>query len=232
MIFDGINDNILKFNVNHNFADSNECNQVAEWLAELEEKQGENKRVTGYLKGIQETTKGFTAFYLYRDSEPLKDIRLSLQAEQPEVKEVPDFVHKIKKRVIDFWAYERMDEAFIQMVRFGRGGYVNKHYDPAPPGYVNCRANLYLCTGEDDHIIIEGNKIPLSSGDLLSFAPSVQKHWTNPYVPCGEQDERRLFCYGFLMSYADLGLDEENSRVRLSQKIWRRFVEDQITNHS
>jgi hypothetical protein len=71
---------------------------------------------------------------------------------------------------------------------------------------------------EDYQIFIGEDTLNISETDLYCFEASLYKHWTNEFK------SRRVFLsFGFILPYENLGRDENDPRVRLSQRIYKYF---------
>jgi hypothetical protein len=106
---------------------------------------------------------------------------------------------------------------FLQVVRMGAGGIIRRHYDTSMPGLVNFKCNLSLMS-EDYIINVDKTRISVSEGDLYCFEASLYPHWSGTFTM-----PRVLLSYGFGVPYADLGLEESDPRVRLSERIYKVF---------
>lgn len=104
------------------------------------------------------------------------------------------------------------------MIKIGSGGQVKPHYDASAPGYIAFKCNLNI-TPEEDTIFIDNQCFDLLEGELYCFEASLFKHWLEK-----SEKERILLSYGFLLSYKELGWDETAPRIRLSQRIWKKFI--------
>lgn len=67
---------------------------------------------------------------------------------------------------------------------------------------------------------IDNDQYQLSPKDLYCFEANLYKHWLEP-----NPSSRIHVSFGYLLPYADLGLNNQSPRARLSDRIYKRFVE-------
>lgn len=72
---------------------------------------------------------------------------------------------------------------------------------------------------DKDRICVDKDSFNLLECDLYCFEASLFKHWLDI-----NEKERIILSYGFLLPYNDLGWNENSPRVRLSQRIWKKFI--------
>jgi hypothetical protein len=58
----------------------------------------------------------------------------------------------------------------------------------------------------------------INEGDLYCFEASLYKHWSNEF-----NFNRILLSFGFVLKYSELGRNEYDHRVRLSNRIEKYF---------
>lgn len=109
------------------------------------------------------------------------------------------------------------ENVFLQIIDQSKGGKIIPHYDTGYPGFINYKCNISpLC--EEYSVYVGDDIIKVSNGDLYSFEASLYKHWT------GEFTHRRiLLSYGFAIKYGELGRDNLDPRVRMSERIQKYF---------
>lgn len=207
----------------HNFITDEEQFLLKKWFEDLRKTHGENKEVSQkYLKTLQDSINGWSVVRYFSDTEPIRQLKFSLvENEKDDLGETPEFINEIRNRIIDEWQIPGMeDNSFMQMTIYEKGGFVHPHYDPSPDGYITCRANVFFSTWDGDSIYLDKEVIPLKEKDLFCFAASLYRHKTDP-CEC----DQRIFCsFGFLIPYEHFGLNEDDPRVRLSQRIWNKFI--------
>lgn len=207
----------------NDFITDDEQNQLKGWFEKVKENHGENNVVTQKnLRELQKSINGWSIMRHFSDTETIRQLTYALvEEEEDDMGEIPQFVWDIRNRIINQWDIPNMDRnSFLQMTMVGRGGFVHPHYDPAPDGYVTCRANVFFSTWDGDSIYIDKELFPIKERDLLCFAASLYKHKTEP---C--QCDKRIFCsFGFLLPYEVFGINEDHPRARLSQRIWKSFI--------
>jgi uncharacterized cupin superfamily protein len=94
-----------------------------------------------------------------------------------------------------------------------------KHYDAGIPGYITYKCNICVSGPENDTLFIDNSEFNLKLGDLYCFEANFYKHWVNP-----SEIPRVLLSYGFILPIEELGYKESDSRVRLSNRIWKIFI--------
>jgi hypothetical protein len=130
--------------------------------------------------------------------------------------EVPDFINRIIDRISHTINIPK-DNIFLQVVDMNSGGKITPHYDASIDGYINYKCNISVLS-EDYQIFIGEDTLNISETDLYCFEASLYKHWTNEFK------SRRVFLsFGFILPYENLGRDENDPRVRLSQRIYKYF---------
>jgi hypothetical protein len=98
-----------------------------------------------------------------------------------------------------------------------KGGKINPHYDAAINGYINYKCNISVLS-ENYDLFIGDDSINIEQTDLYGFEASLYKHWTNEF------NSRRVFLsFGFIIPYDVTGRNENDPRVRLSQRIQKYF---------
>lgn len=107
--------------------------------------------------------------------------------------------------------------SFLQIVKIDSGGRIPPHYDTAYPGYITFKCNISV-QSEDYQIWVDEKPFQISEGHLYCFEASLYKHWTESFTK-----PRVLLSYGFALPYHQLGRDQNDPRVRLSQRIFKYF---------
>jgi hypothetical protein len=97
------------------------------------------------------------------------------------------------------------------------GGEIKPHYDTSIDGFINYKCNISV-ESEDYKLYLEDSDIPVSEMDLYCFEASLYKHWVKPF-----SRKRILLSYGFLLRYETLGRSGDDSRVKLSKRIIKKF---------
>jgi len=110
------------------------------------------------------------------------------------------------------------NHSFLQIVDMNNEGSIERHYDASFKGFINYKCNISVLS-EDYDFCIDKEKIEVKENDMYCFEASLFKHWT----PNKFKSRRILLSFGFLIPYEDLGRDEEDPRVRLSQRIEKYF---------
>ena len=129
---------------------------------------------------------------------------------------VPDFIIKLIDRISDKIGLPK-NHLFLQAVNMQRGGKIAPHYDAALNGLINYKCNLSILS-ENYSLFTDKFEIPVEQFDLYCFEASLYKHWTNEF-----NSQRVFLSFGFLIPYNVVGRDENDPRVRLSQRIQKYF---------
>jgi len=109
------------------------------------------------------------------------------------------------------------EHMFLQVVDMDCGGTINKHYDAAFTGYVNYKCNISILA-EDYEFYIDDQIVDVKQSDMYCFEASLYKHWTPIF-----NSRRILLSFGFMVPYEMLGRNENDPRVRLSNRIEKYF---------
>jgi len=131
--------------------------------------------------------------------------------------DLPDVFDKIIKK-ISHTIQIPTDHSFLQIVDMNDGGKIGKHYDASVPGFINYKCNISVLSDEYDFVIDDQN-IHVCQSDMYCFEASLYKHWTsNPF-----SSRRILLSFGFMIPYESLGRNEDDPRVRMSNRIIKIF---------
>jgi hypothetical protein len=97
------------------------------------------------------------------------------------------------------------------------GGKVNPHYDSAIDGHINYKCNISVMS-DSYNFYVDKEIIEVNEGDLYCFEASLYKHWSDVFLY-----KRILLSFGFIIPYNVTGRNENDPRVRLSQRIQKYF---------
>jgi hypothetical protein len=129
---------------------------------------------------------------------------------------LPEFIYNIIDRISKEFNFPK-DNIFLQAVDMNKGGKINPHYDASINGYINYKCNISVLS-ENYDLFIGDDSINIEQTDLYGFEASLYKHWTNEF------NSRRVFLsFGFIVPYNVVGRNENDPRVRLSQRIQKYF---------
>jgi hypothetical protein len=173
----------------------------------------ENKNV----KALNEASNGWTFLYDITKSNISKEI----SKHQGDTTQI-DYVSEIFINIADRIAKKinlNKENMFFQYIYLGSGGEVKKHYDVGLPGYITYKCNISVDGPDLDYIYIDKEKLLIEKFDLYCFEANFYQHWMD------KSDKSKIhLSYGFVIPYADLGWNENDSRVRLSNKIWEKYI--------
>lgn len=147
----------------------------------------------------------------------------TFQGDKTSIKSVPSIFHDLSHRIADALKISRVN-VFFQYIVVGSGGVIHKHYDAGVPGYVTYKCNICVSGPEKDSIHIDNTVMELSNRDLYAFEANLYKHWMDA------SDVKRVqLSYGFILPCCDLGWNQDNPRVRLSNKLYDRYMKKYMT---
>jgi hypothetical protein len=129
---------------------------------------------------------------------------------------LPDFIYNIINKISKEFNFPK-ENVFLQVVDMNKGGKINPHYDAAIDGYINYKCNISILS-ENYKLYVDKDIIDIEETDLYGFEASLYKHWTNEF-----NSRRVLLSFGFILPYDVLERNEDDPRVRLSQRISKYF---------
>lgn len=199
--------------IKHNFITPNERQEIIEYIRSYQVDENVeigNERV----RYLTTQLKGYSTTYDFTKTELSQKIA-NLQSDNRRLEEVPPLLHNLMDRASDLFNVKD-DHVFVQGLFMGNGGRASPHYDAGIPGYITYKCNVVVKGPENDVIHVDKQKFVLNELDIYAFESNLYKHW----MDAGE--ERIVLSYGFIVPYADLGVDPNSPRIRLSDKIWRK----------
>lgn len=170
-----------------------------------------------HIKKINEGTYGFTVLADLTKTPVSKSVA-QFQGDSTVIESVPPLFHEIADRIASQVGIVA-ENVFCQYIALGAHGRVPKHYDAGLPGYVTYKCNISLVGPEPDKLFVDKSKFDLWLNDLYCFEANFYKHWLD-----ASDYPRALLSYGFIVPLADFGYSESDSRVRLSDRIWKAFI--------
>lgn len=191
------------------FITANEAREISQWIDSLDHspctKNFHMKVLTQELRGISHM------FDISRS--PLSSRIVKHQSGEDVMEtDLPDSVLQLHLKIADAMKFPTSD-CFVQAVRMVPPGKIAPHYDMGINGYINYKCNISVLSDDYD-FHVDKNTLRLSSRDLYCFEASLYKHWT-PAVA----SRRSFLSFGFMLPYSLLGRNENDPRVRLSQRI-------------
>ena len=195
------------------FINDDEVLQIVSWVDSLNPEDGDPNY---HLSEISKALKGKSCIIDISNSELTNYITNFQSVSKVLKQEVPQIIKTIFERI----SKENnipLDNIFIQAVDMNKGGKINPHYDASIDGYINYKCNISVLS-EDYKIFIGDSSPVIEQKDLYCFEASLYKHWTEEF------NSRRVFLsFGFILPYEILNRNENNPRVRLSQRISKYF---------
>ena len=196
-----------------NFISDDEVKLIVDWVDSLNPEDGDPNY---HLSEISKVLKGKSCIIDISNTELTNYITNFQSVSKVSKQEVPQII----KTIFDRISKENnipLDNIFIQAVDMNKGGKIQPHYDAALDGYINYKCNISVLS-EDYKIFIDGSSPTIKQKDLYCFEASLYKHWTEEF------SSRRVFLsFGFLVPYHVLNRNENDPRVRLSQRITKYF---------
>lgn len=178
----------------------------------------ENKVITNeHIREVLDKTGGLSRIYDISGTEVSRYVS-SFQSSQNSLS--PDNLPRIFFDLLDKISEKlsiQPEHSFLQIVKMDSGGKIPPHYDTSYPGYITLKCNISV-KSEDYQIWIDKIPYSISEGYLYSFEASLFKHWTEAFTR-----PRVLLSYGFVLPYHILGRDENDPRIRLTQRIFKYF---------
>jgi hypothetical protein len=202
----------MKFVICPNFISPDEVGFIKSF-----EKPALNEIQNYHIKSVADAVKGWSIMMDFSRTEVSKEVT-GFQGDGTLVESVPDYYKQLGHRIAEGVGISA-EHMFFQYILVGPGGQIRKHYDAGKPGYVTYKCNICVEGPEDDVIFVGTETLPVTPLGLYCFEANFYKHWMNT------SDVPRIhLSYGYLVPYADLGWDENNSRVRLSNRIWQAYI--------
>jgi hypothetical protein len=169
-----------------------------------------------HIKKINDQINGFSVLCDLTQTEVSKSVA-KFQGDNTQIESVPDLFYEIKNRICSLCDITDKN-VFFQLISMKKGGRVAPHYDAACPGYITYKCNVVVKGPPTDVIYVDKYPNTIEELSLYCFEASLYKHWADA---C--EYDRILLSYGFLLPYRELLWDEDSPRVRLSNRIWKKF---------
>lgn len=130
--------------------------------------------------------------------------------------QLPKIIFDLKDRISEAIGISK-NHVFLQILDMNSGGKIVAHYDSACLNYITYKCNISVLSHEYD-LFVGDNSLKIKEKDLYCFEASLYKHWTNEF-----RDRRILLSYGFILPMEELGRNENDHRIRLSNRIVKHF---------
>jgi len=196
-----------------NFISDDEVKLIVDWVDSLNPEDGDPNY---HLSEISKTLRGKSCIIDVSNTDITNYITNFQSVSKVSKQEIPQIIKILFERI----SKENnlpLDNIFIQAVDMKKGGKIQPHYDASIDGYINYKCNISVLS-EDYKIFIDGSSPVIKQKDLYCFEASLYKHWTEEF------NSRRVFLsFGFLVPYHVLNRNENDPRVRLSQRIAKYF---------
>jgi len=201
------------FKIKKKFITNDEVTQIVNWIDSVNHIGNDSNH---HLTELSKVLNG-KSFIFDISNTPLTNYITKFQSISDVSQEpLPDFIYDIIDRISKEFNFPK-DNIFLQAVDMNKGGKINPHYDASFDGYINYKCNISVLSN-DYNFFIDNDSINVEQTDLYGFEASLYKHWTNEF------NSRRVFLsFGFIVPYNVTGRNENDPRVRLSQRIQKYF---------
>lgn len=170
-----------------------------------------------HIKEVNDSMKGWSILCNFSKNEVTNYIS-KFQGDSTNVDDVPNIFWYLSTKIADVLNINN-NNIFFQYIYIGKNGQVKKHYDAGMPGFITYKANIVILGPKVDYIYVGKDKIEIKPNDLYAFEANFYKHWLE------KSDIPRIhLSYGFILPYEELGYNENDPRVKLSNKIWKKWI--------
>lgn len=200
--------------IKNNFINSDEVILILNWIDSIKHTY---KCDNHHINTIRKNLNGDSMMFDISKNDITKNITSFQSGNDVIDQEIPELINDIIKR-ISIEANIPIENVFLQVLDMKKGGKINPHYDAAINGYITYKCNVSVIS-EDYNLVVDKDIFNLKAKDLYCFEASLYKHYTEK-----EFNERRvLLSFGFILPYKTLNRNENDFRVRLSQRIEKYF---------
>ena len=206
-------ENTETYKIKKKFISKDEVHQIVNWIDSVNHTGNDSNY---HLSELSKELKGKSCIFDISNT-PLTNYITKFQSISDVSQDtLPEFIYNIIDRISKEFNFPK-DNIFLQAVDMNKGGKINPHYDASINGYINYKCNISVLSENYDLFIGDGS-INIEQTDLYGFEASLYKHWTNEF------NSRRVFLsFGFIVPYNVVGRNENDPRVRLSQRIQKYF---------
>lgn len=170
-----------------------------------------------HIRKVNAGTKGWSILYDVTKTNVSSTVA-KFQGDTTCVAAVPDIFIRLIDRIASELSISK-DHVFFQYIFVGSNGKVPSHYDAGVPGYITYKCNICVDGPEEDFIYVDKLKCSLFKNSLYCFEANLYKHWMD-----ASDCNRIHLSYGFMLPYESLGWKESSPRVRMSNRIWKAFI--------
>jgi hypothetical protein len=204
---------LQKYKIKKKFITKDEVHQIVNWIDSVNHTGNDSNY---HLSELSKELKGKSCMFDISNT-PLTNYITKFQSISDVSQDIlPEFIYNIIDRISKEFNFPK-DNIFLQAVDMNKGGKINPHYDASINGYINYKCNISVLS-ENYDLFIGDDSINIEQTDLYGFEASLYKHWTNEF------NSRRVFLsFGFIVPYDVVGRNENDPRVRLSQRIQKYF---------
>jgi hypothetical protein len=199
--------------IERGFVSREEAALILDWIEGLDHKGGDPNY---HLSELSKELNGKSRIFDISQTEITRYISKFQSVSDVSTEEMPYFIRDIIDRISILNGLSK-SHIFLQAVDMEKGGRINPHYDAAIRGYVNYKCNISVLS-EDYRFYIGDDIIEIKERDMYCFEASLYKHWTERF-----ESRRAFISIGFMVPYSEVGRDESDPRVRLSNRIEKHF---------
>lgn len=197
----------------NNFITTQEAEEILNSSFLREKKYIEND----HIREVNAATNGWTILYDITKT-PISQEVSKFQGDTTQIASVPSIFITIADRISQSINISN-ENVFFQYISLGSGGQVKKHYDAGKPGYITYKCNICIDGPDIDCINVDRVSFPIRKFDLYCFEANLYKHWMEI------SDKNRIhLSYGFIIPCNDLGWKEKDPRIKLSNRIWSKYI--------
>lgn len=195
------------------FISENEKNNILFFIDNL---KNTNNITNNHIKTVANELNGNTIMFDITKTEISSKISNFQSSNNVYEISLPNVIIDLKDRISEVLSLSK-DNIFLQIIDSRKGGKIIPHYDTSFENYITYKCNISVLS-KKYKLYIEDNIVDIEEGDLYSFEASLFKHWTDPF-----EGRRIILSFGFILQIEELGRDENDYRVRLSNRIIKKF---------
>ena len=201
------------YKIVRNFISYKEVKDILTWVDTL---KNDGFKANHHLTELSKTLNGNSYIFDISQTKETEYIANFQSIGEVRKEPLPDFIMEIIDRISTTVGLPK-NHLFLQAVDMNKGGKIDPHYDASLDGLINYKCNVSVLS-EDYNLFLDKTHVSVQQKDLYCFEASLYRHWTNEF------NSRRVFLsFGFLIPYSIMGRNENDPRVRLSQRIQKYF---------
>lgn len=191
----------------------NEREEIINWVNSINVIQS----ITNpHIKEVRKSLNGNSYMFDVSETSETKFISEFQSSNNVVKKEIPKIIYTLIDRISTEVKIPK-SKVLFQVLDMNSGGKVNPHYDATVDGFINYKCNISILS-ENYNFYVDKDVMNINEGDLYCFEASLYKHWSDEF-----KNRRILLSFGFILSYDELCRDENDPRIRLSERIRKYF---------